>query len=92
MLPGVGFEPTTYRLRGGGANDGFRRIFLVAAPSSEGLLTEPTAVAQPRRQEPLFMPLGRHLSADGPIGFKTRAFADFALFNHLISAGAAVAG
>jgi hypothetical protein len=69
-----------------------RRIFLVAAPSSEGLLTEPTAVAQPRRQEPLFMPLGRHLSADGPIGFKTRAFADFALFNHLISAGAAVAG
>ena len=26
MLPGVGFEPTTYRLQGGGANDGFRRV------------------------------------------------------------------
>src|SRR6516164_572655 len=36
-----------------------RRIFLVAAPSREGRLTEPTAARQPRRQEPLFMPQSR---------------------------------
>ena len=33
-----------------------RRIFLVATPSSEGLLTEPIAAAQPRWQELLFTP------------------------------------
>ena len=35
--------------------DRFRCYLDVAAPSNEGLLTEPTAAAQPRRQEPLFM-------------------------------------
>ena len=33
-----------------------RRIFLVATPSNEGLLTGPAAATPPRRQEPLFMP------------------------------------
>ena len=33
---------------------------VVAAPSSEGLLTEPTAAAQRRRREPLFMPRSCH--------------------------------
>jgi hypothetical protein len=39
-----------------GGNVCNRRYLAVAAPSREGLLTEPTAAAQPRRQEPLFMP------------------------------------
>jgi hypothetical protein len=34
----------------------------------------------------------RHPSAHGPVRFKTRAFTVVALFNHLIRAGAAVAG
>src|SRR6516164_5034830 len=38
----------------------FRRIFPVAAPSSEGLLTEPTAAAQPRRRERVLMPHSGH--------------------------------
>jgi hypothetical protein len=33
-----------------------RRISLVAGRPGEGPLTEPIAAAQPRRQEPLFMP------------------------------------
>ena len=43
-----------------GGNVCNRRYLAVAAPSSEGLLTEPTAAAQPRRKEPLFMPLSCH--------------------------------
>ncbi len=35
---------------------GFRRIFLLAARSSEGPLTEPTAGVQPARRELAFMP------------------------------------
>ena len=42
-----------------------RRIFLFAAPSSEGLPTEPTAATQPRRQEPLFVPLTGPFEAAG---------------------------
>jgi hypothetical protein len=38
------------------ANDRNRRIFLVAASSSEGLLTERRAAAQPWRRELAFMP------------------------------------
>src|SRR5215472_15154143 len=34
-----------------------RRYLAVATPSSEGLLTERTAAAQPWGQEPLFMPI-----------------------------------
>jgi len=41
---------------------------LLAAPSSEGLLTEPTAAAQPGRQEPLFMPQSRRPSSGSQIG------------------------
>ena len=37
-----------------------RRIFLVAEPSSEGLLTEPATAAQPERRELVFMPLAGH--------------------------------
>jgi len=38
----------------------FRRIFLVAARSDRGLLSERTAGAQPRRQERVLMPRSRH--------------------------------
>jgi len=38
----------------------FRRIFLVAARSGRGLLSERTAGAQPRRQERVLMPRSRH--------------------------------
>src|SRR5215469_7620834 len=37
-----------------------KQNFLVAASSSEGLLTEPTAVTQPRRRELLLMPHTGH--------------------------------
>src|SRR6266568_406783 len=37
-----------------------RRIFLLAARSSEGPLTEPTAGVQPARQELAFMPQSGH--------------------------------
>ena len=39
------------------ANGRLRRISLVAGRPGESPLTEPIAAAQPRRQEPLFMPL-----------------------------------
>src|SRR5207237_874591 len=45
----------------------FRRIFLLAARSSEGPLTEPTAGVQPARRELAFMPL-RSLGR-GSLGF-----------------------
>jgi len=38
---------------------GFRRIFLVAASSAEGLLTERRTAAQPWRRELAFMPHSR---------------------------------
>ena len=41
----------------------FRRILLVAARSSEGPLTEPSAAAQRWEREPLFMPQTGLLSA-----------------------------
>src|SRR5271169_1990383 len=44
-------------------NDGNRRIFPIAAPSGEGQLSEPTAVAQPWPREPLLMPHSSHLAA-----------------------------
>jgi|SRR5215472_2612718 len=34
-----------------------RRVSRIAAPSGDGLLSEPKAGTQPRRQEPLLMPL-----------------------------------
>jgi hypothetical protein len=37
-----------------------RRIFLLAAPSGEGRLTEPIAAAQACRPELVFMPLRGH--------------------------------
>jgi len=46
----------TFPFPGEGGKVRNRRIFLVAAPFSEGLLTEATAAAQHRLQEPLFMP------------------------------------
>jgi hypothetical protein len=61
--------------RTGGCMTGrLRRVFLVAAPSSEGLLTEPTAAAQPRRQEPLSMPhtcRSQNPSGPGSVGWKS---------------------
>ena len=45
----------TYRLRGGGANDGFRRISLVAGRPGQGPVTEPIAASQPGQEEPPFM-------------------------------------
>jgi hypothetical protein len=47
----------------GGLYERFRRSLLVAERSDEGLLTEPIAGAQPRPQEPVFMPLSRLSSA-----------------------------
>ena len=44
-----------------------RRIFLVAALSGEGPLTEPTAAAQIRGREPLFMPQRRPLPEPGDL-------------------------
>jgi len=46
------------------ANDRSRRIFLVAALSSEGLFTEPIAGVQLRPREPPFMPLKRPCRRD----------------------------
>src|SRR5262249_4716286 len=43
----------------GPANGRSRRISLVAGRPGEGPLTEPAAAAQPRRQEPPFMPHSR---------------------------------
>jgi hypothetical protein len=58
-----------------------------------GPLSNPTPAVKPRHREPLNLPLSlaviRALAART---FKTRALTDFALFNHLIRAGAAVAG
>ena len=60
-------------LPGGSADGRNRCISLVAKRSGEGPLTEPTAAAQPRRQEPLFMPLKRPSQrAQGPARFVVR--------------------
>ena len=59
-------------------DDGFRRIFRVARLSGEGPLSEPTAAAQVRKQEPLLMPIpdlaparsvGRHGVDSRPLRF-----------------------
>ena|SRR6516164_7157146 len=61
------------------ANGRLRRISLVAGRPGESPLTEPIAAAQPRRQEPLFMPLcGRSRELSGSvreIGLRTFGFA-----------------
>ena len=48
-----------------------RRISLVARRPGEGPLTEPTAATQPRRQEPLFMPLNGHRCGSERVVFRS---------------------
>ena len=40
---------------GAAASDRYRRILVITGRYGEGLLTEPTGAAQPRRQEPHFL-------------------------------------
>jgi hypothetical protein len=70
-----------------------RRVSPVTAYSGDRLLSEPTAGIPCWRWEPFFVPLSlAAIRAPAARTFKTPAFTDFALFNHLIRATAAVAG
>ena len=49
-----------------GSEDDFRRVSLIAARSRDGLLSEPTAGAQPSPREPSFVPLSGQMAYSAP--------------------------
>ena len=60
-----------------GRTNRFRRIWPVAAPSGDRLLSEPKAGTQPCRREPLFVPLSgrsQYLIGNDSVGWEKNTF------------------